>query len=171
MGIPFSFTTTKYNEKTYAAYVPSGWYKNLWKFMSTPIFDLEVTEDYQDMPILCEKDVYLMKAFGNSGFRNADLKSLNFVRKYVKAVTLADIATADGCRIFHHSYEGLEGNGLHKDLEWPKVPTKDQMPQSFINLWKSTLNKCFINQASGIHRRIKSGLTLENWSDQDVSKK
>ena len=54
--------------------------------MSTPIFDLEVTEDYQDMPILCEKDVYLMEAFVDSGFRNADLKALNFVRKYLQAV-------------------------------------------------------------------------------------
>ena len=37
MGIPFSLTRTKYDEKTYASYMPSGWYKNLWKFMSTPI--------------------------------------------------------------------------------------------------------------------------------------
>ena len=29
MGIPFSLTNTKYDEKTYAAYMPSGWYKNL----------------------------------------------------------------------------------------------------------------------------------------------
>ena len=57
MGIPFSLTTTKYNKKTYAVYMPSSWYKNLWKFMSTPIFDLDVTEDYQDMPILRETDV------------------------------------------------------------------------------------------------------------------
>ena len=139
--------------------------------MSTPIFDLEVTEDYQDMPILREKDVYLMKAFVDGGFRNTDLKSLNFVRKYLKAVTLADIATADGRRISHYSYKGLEGNGLRKDLEWPKVPKKDQMPQSFITLWKNAINKCFINQASGIRRRIKSSLTLINWFDQDVGKK
>ena len=84
--------------------------------MSTPLFDLDVTEDYQDMPILCEKDVYLMEAFVDGGFRNADLKALNFVWKYLQAVNLSDIATADGRRISHHSYEGLEGNGLRKDL-------------------------------------------------------
>ena len=139
--------------------------------MSTPIFDLDVTEDYQDMPILRETDVYLMEAFVEGGFRNADLKSLNFVRKYLQAVTLADIATADGRRISHHSYKGFEGNGLHKDLVWPKVPTKEQMPKSFITLWKSTLTKCFIDQASGIQRCIAPGLTLGNWFDQDVGKK
>ena len=96
--------------------MPSDWYKNLWKFMSTPIFDLDVTEDYLDMPILREKDAYLMEAFVKGGFRNADLKALNFAKKFLQAVTLSDIATADSCRTAHHSYEGLEGNGLRKDL-------------------------------------------------------
>ena len=51
------------------------------------------------MPILREKDVYLMEFFVKGGFRNTDLKSLNFVRKYLQAVTLADIATSDGRHI------------------------------------------------------------------------
>ena len=74
MGIPFSLTSTKYNEKTYASYMPSGWYKNLWRFMSTPIFNLEITEDYENLPVLPERDVYLMEAFVDGGFRNADIK-------------------------------------------------------------------------------------------------
>ena len=94
MGIPFSLTNIKYNEKTYATYMPSSWYKNLWRFMSTPIFNLEVTEDYQDMLILCEKGAYLMEAFVDGGFRNADLKAFNFVRKYLQAVTLSNIVTS-----------------------------------------------------------------------------
>ena len=151
--------------------MPSGWYKNLWKFMSTQIFDLEVTVDYQDLPILCELDLYLMEAFVEVGFRNADLKSLNFVRKYLQAVTLSDNATSDGSRISYHSYEGLEGNGLRKDLVWPKVPTRTQMPKSFITLWKSAPNKCFINQSSQIPRLISPGLKLGNWFDQEVGTK
>ena len=113
--------------------------------MSTPLFDLDVTEDYQDMPILCEKDAYLMEAFVNGGFRNANFKALNFVWKYLQAVTLSDIATANGRHISHYSYEGLEGNGLRKDLVWPKVPTKDQIPQSFTTLLKSVLNKFIVS--------------------------
>ena len=57
-----------------------------------------------------------MESFVDGGFRNADLKALNFVRKYLQAVTLADIATSDGRHISFDSYEGLEGNGLRKDL-------------------------------------------------------
>ena len=132
MRMLFSLTSTKYDDKIYASYMPSGWYKNLWRFMSTSIFALEITEDYKDLPVLRERDVYLMEVFINGGFRNTDLKSLNFVRKYLKAVTLADIATADGRHISHHSYERLESNDLHKNLIWPKVLTKDQMPQAFI---------------------------------------
>ena len=40
IGIPFSLTKTIYNEKTYASYMPPGWYKNLRKFMSTPLYKL-----------------------------------------------------------------------------------------------------------------------------------
>ena len=40
---------------------------------------------------------YLMQAFVAGGFRNAELNSLNFVRKSIQAVTLAGIATAH-CR-------------------------------------------------------------------------
>ena len=68
MGIPFSFTSTTYNEKTYASYMPSGWYKNLWRFMSNPLFMLEITEDYKDLPIIRNKDEYLMRAFVDGGF-------------------------------------------------------------------------------------------------------
>ena len=82
-----------------------------------------------------------MKAFVKGGFRNTNLKALNFFWKFLQVVSLSDIATADGCRIAYHPYEGLEGNGLCKDLVWPKVPKKDQMPQSFITLWKSALKK------------------------------
>ena len=78
IDIPFSLTKTVYNEKTYASYMPSGWYKNLWKFMSTPIYKLEITEDYKDLLLLQQKDEYLMIAFVEGGFRNADSKTLNY---------------------------------------------------------------------------------------------
>ena len=67
--------------------------------MSNPLFKLDITEDYEDLLILCNKDEYLMRAFVADSFRNAELKSLNFVRKFLQAVTLADIATADKKRI------------------------------------------------------------------------
>lgn len=57
---------------------------------------------------------YLMQAFVSNGFKNTDLKSLNFVRKFIQAVTLPDIATTDGNCIFHQSYNTVKSNGLRE---------------------------------------------------------
>ena len=134
IGVPFSLTATKYNEKTYASYMPSGWYKNLWKFMLNPLFKLNITEDYDDIPLIRKEDEYLMIAFIEGGFRNVDLKALNFVRKFLQAVNLADISTADGARISIQAYDVVSGNGLMKGIKWLQTPTKEEMPASFITL-------------------------------------
>ena len=152
--------------------MPSGWYKNLWKFMSTPLYKLEIFEDYKDSPLLRQKDEYLMMAFVNEGFRNNDLKVLNYVRKFLKAITLADISTADGSRISFQSFNIIKGNGLRLDIkEWPKTPSKDEMPASFTTLWQSALTKCFINFNSHQARRISEGKRLGAWLDQNVGRK
>ena len=103
-----------------------------------------------------------MQAFVDSGFRNTDSKSLNFVRKSIQAVTLADIVTADRNRISHQLYHTVESNSLRKEIQWPKVPTVDKMSPSFITLWKSILNKCFIIQSSTIAQQIPTCLCLGN---------
>lgn len=77
-----------------------------------------------------------MHAFVDGGFRNAELKALKFVRKFLQAVTLADIATVDGNCISFQAYARVESNGLRMELLWPKAPMKEKMPSSFITLWK-----------------------------------
>ena len=112
-----------------------------------------------------------MQAFVAGGFRNAELKFLNFFRKFPQAVPLADIATADKKRISFQAYRGVKSNGLHKDIMWPKVPTKEEMPPAFVTLWKSALNKCFVNQFSSINQRISTNLEQGDWVDQDIEGK
>ena len=84
--------------------------------MLTPIFKLEITEDYDDLPLLRQKDEYLMIGIVGGGFRNADLKALNFIRKFLQAVTLANISTADGIRISIQAYDVIVGNGLRTGI-------------------------------------------------------
>ena len=79
--------------------------------MPNPLFKLEITENYDDTPLLHKKDEYLMKAFVDGGFRNAELKALNFSKKFIQAVTLADITTVDGKRISFQAYARVESNG------------------------------------------------------------
>ena len=52
LGIPFTMTSIPYNEKTFAFFMPEGWYKSLWKFLSDPLHKLEITKDYDDLPFL-----------------------------------------------------------------------------------------------------------------------
>ena len=63
-----------------------------------------------------------MQALVDSSFRAADLKCLNYVRKYIQAVTLADIAKIDGHRISHHLFKAHASNGLCDSTDWPKAP-------------------------------------------------
>ena len=70
------------------------------EFMSTPIFKLEITKEYVDLPLLRQKDKYLVIRFVEGGFRDTDKKALNFVRKFLKTVTLTDITMTNGTQIF-----------------------------------------------------------------------
>ena len=64
-----------------------------------------------------------MEYFVNEGYCGKDLTQLNYVRKYLRAVTLADITTVDGNKIAHLAFDCKEGNGLREDIEWPRVPS------------------------------------------------
>ena len=98
---------------------------------------MEIVEDYHSLPTLRERDKFLMKCFMESAYSGADLKKLNYVQKYLKVVSLADIATSDGKKLSHESYLCECGNGLRNDLEWPRVPST--FPRPFITLWKKAL--------------------------------
>lgn len=86
--------------------------------MSHPFYKLDITKDYVNLPRQHKKDIYIMQSFVDNGFKNNNLKALNFVCKFIKFVTLADIATVDGNCISYQSFEAVESNGLCKDLGW-----------------------------------------------------
>ena len=81
IGISFFLTNPKYDEKTYASYMPSGLYKNLLEFMSNPLFKLEITEDYDDLPLIRQKDEYLMISFVKGRFQKCRFKNIKLCTK------------------------------------------------------------------------------------------
>ena len=85
--------------------------------MSNPLYRLEITKYYADLPTLRKKDVYIIKPFVNNSFKNTDLKVFNFVQKFIQAATLADITTIDGNCISQRSFETVEINSLRKELQ------------------------------------------------------
>ena len=50
--ILFSITGTKYDDKTLAYYMTEGWYKLLWKFTSKDCYNMDISEDFEDLPLL-----------------------------------------------------------------------------------------------------------------------
>ena len=129
----------------------------------------DISEDYPDLVLLRVNDVFLIQAFVDARFRGADLKILNFVRKHIETISIADIASIDGHRISHQAFEALASNGLHNSTELPKaVPV---LPATFIALWKKAVTKTFINFKYGIPQRMNHGTYLSNWNDPLVHKK
>ena len=63
IGIPFSLTSTPYNEKTFASYCPPCWNKSLWRFMSKAIYKLDLREEYPDLQPLSLKLWELLSAY------------------------------------------------------------------------------------------------------------
>ena len=97
-----------------------GWYKSMWKFASSNKFEIRIKEDFIDLPLLRHKDVPLMNIFIRT-YKYLELKTLNYVRKFLKAYSLADITTKDGKNISHLAYTVEEGNNL-RSVTWPRNP-------------------------------------------------
>ena len=107
LGIDLDLTMPS---KFFLQYAPSCWYSDFWKFTSK--FHVEIVEDYPTILLLWESDVNLMKEIVRAGFQKKDLIRLNHVCKYLKVVSLADIATIDGTAISSMAYICLKKNGF-----------------------------------------------------------
>ena len=149
--------------------MPDGWYKSLWKITSRVCFKMDITEDYEDLPLLWKKDVYLMKAFVDHSYNEEDLKQLNFVRKGKRAVSRTDITTVDGHRVTQQAFKPRSSKSLRNNIFWPR--SSDVLRRSFINLWNLALGKCFFDPYSGIDRCLPVGLYLNRWISQKVAMK
>ena len=171
IGIPFSLNNTEYDDQRYAFYTPQCWYKSLWKFVSDDQFGIEITEDYQEIKKLREYDTYIMEQFVKRGFTGKDLTSLNYVRKYLKVVTLADIATTDGTFISKKAFEGIAGNRLRDTLGWPRTP--EVLPPLFIKLWQEAITRCFLNPYNHENEKLKisNDKRLGGWYDLEIKNK
>lgn len=107
------------------------------------MYMLDLSEDYLDLPLLQEKDVYLIQAFVNNRCKSPDLKYLNFVREYIQAVPSVNISTVDGRQISHQAYKAQTSNRLRGNIDRPYSPTT--LPIAFIDHWKIAVTKSFIN--------------------------
>ena len=82
---------------------------------------IQIHEDYPNVSIMREGDQFLMQAFSDNGFRGQELEWLNIMRMAIKAISLAEIVTADGTAITHQAYLLNHSNGLRDALDWPRA--------------------------------------------------
>jgi hypothetical protein len=120
---------------------------------------VEIIEDYPQLPLLRQKDQYIMQGFINAGYRKQDLKILNFMRMSIRAISVADIASATGKTINHLSWELLQGNSLREHYDWPRDPPSfTSTPKK---LWKTALTEVFIQpHSTQAHRKLTQPVTI-----------
>ena len=80
----------------------------------------------------------------SSAYKHLKLKTLNHIRKFLKAYSLANIAMINGKYISHLAYTVEESNNLRRE-KWPRTP---KMMPSMITLWQSALKICFLKPYS-----------------------
>jgi hypothetical protein len=77
----------------------------------------------------------------------------------IRAVSVADIASATGKTINHLSWESLQGNSLREHYDWPRDPPSFTSTQR--NLWETALTKAFIQpHSTQIHRKLTQPVTI-----------
>ena len=86
-------------------------------------------------------DRFLMEAFVNAKFDAKQLKLLNEVRNWLKAVTLADVVTADGRTFLPGIKRGERSSQQLHNYSWPRQP--DRLTKAHWDIWEEALNKCF----------------------------
>ena len=115
LGFPFCINTCTF--KPYSSYITNSWYKDLWQFLSKSA--IRITEDFPDPPPLRRGDKFLMPIFARAGYRGKQLRILNEVRLFLRALTVADIASADGARVQHFAYNLTRPSTLRPTYAWP----------------------------------------------------
>ena len=117
--------------KPYSSYIIDSWYKDLWKFLSNSV--IQITEDLPDPPTLRRDDTFLMPIFVRAGYRGKQLRVLNEVRLFLRALTIADIASADGTWVQHFAYYLTRPSLLRSNYDW-STPIPVNAPERA--LWK-----------------------------------
>jgi hypothetical protein len=86
-------------------------------------------------------DRFLMEAFVHARFDAKQLKLLNEVRNWLKAVTLADVVTTDGRTFLSGIKQGERSRQQLHNYSWPRQP--DKLTKAHWDIWEEALGKCF----------------------------
>jgi len=85
---------------------------------------------------------------------------------HLRAITIADIATADGKRISAAAWKCRQGNGLREQILWPR--SEEVVPSSWIELWKIALQFSLCKQYLVQNDHMLLDMPLGDWYDKNI---
>ena len=128
----------------YGKLAEDSWVKQLWGFMREK--GITVQDDIGTFALLREKDapinVYLCNAFKMGIITANEWKRANLCRKYLRVLTIADLATGDGKFVAKSAMQGIRKIASTRNLPWfeqGKPNARDW------RIWRSVLKQslCF----------------------------
>ena len=120
------------------------WVKHLWKF----IFDsgIEIEDDVEDFKFTRENDSTLSSnfaaAYNGGSITRAEWVKANKCRKYLKVLTVADIASGDGKTIDDNVLRGILQQDRVRKIEWA---VQGRPKSTDWGVWKKVLKLSLLN--------------------------
>ena len=165
IGMPSSLFQLDY--QLYGHLAEDSLVKHVWEFMSQK--GIEVQDEVGGFEMLREKDVpisvYFSNAFKHGIITAQEWKRANLCRKYLRVLTVADIATGDGKSITSQALNGIRSSATRK-LPWFEQGNPNA---SDWKIWRSVLTRsaCFndgklwIELGKWKHEAVQT--VRENW--------
>ena len=136
-------------------YTTNSWYKHLLLWVQECNREEDVLEVIDSTPMLTKLRInysFLMLQFIQANVPICDLQIINLIRIHLQAITLTDIATANGTHFSYNAWHGLWGNNLQSELDWPREPLLFSDAQ--IKIWQDALYSTFCSPHTNANMRV-----------------
>ena len=161
IGLPGSLFNSDYN--LYGHLAEESLIKHVWKFATDK--GITMDDDVKGFDMLRDKDApitsYLSNAYNHNLITAREWRRANLCRKYLRALTIADIATGDGKAVTHSALQGIRSNNVTREIQWGDQgkPSKKDW-----GIWRSVLRK------SLCYKDGKLWIALGKWKQHTVHK-
>ena len=167
MELGFNTTPAHTPWEAVKEYSTNCWYKHIVEWIQDTNKYRQLVEIIDNVPRLSKlrlNDTFLMKAFIEAQIDPKELELINIIRMSIQAVTVTDIATADGRKISHNAWHALTSNHLRMAYEWPRNP--DRFTKNQIEVWQRALKHTFLTRyASPASRTLHPDFQVHAWKD------
>ena len=136
LGLNINILLSNY-EKFKSILCTSSWVRSTWQFMSQ--FGITLQNNTRTIEIQRERDSPLMAhVMSNNYVSDAELKTFNKCRMFLRIFNVSDMTTGDGNYITTDAWQGTRPTEWNTDFKWPR--TKEPTNKEW-DVWRSVLCK------------------------------